>query len=289
MSIDRFWSKVDRRSDDECWNWTGHSHQRGYGIYWHAGKNVRANRFALELVAGPAPDDKPFALHSCDNPGCCNPQHLRWGSAMDNHQDRVMRKGPLHGENNVNSTITEAIAADIYRRRLDGWTIKEIAQELELPATTVENVYTGNAWTHCLGVNGNPTLEELRAPRPRRTKRKAPNAVITDQIADDIFKRRMNGQPVGQIAADLGLPLGTVSPVFCGLAFTHRLGVDGNPTFAELRSVRSVSKQLKLTDDDVKEIRLLLEQGYVGMDIAAKYGVSRATISLIKNGKARAA
>jgi len=37
--------------------------------------------------------------------------------------------------------------------------------------------------------------------------------------------------------------------------------------------------------DDVSEIRQLLNDGYVGADIAAEYGVSRGLISHIKTGK----
>lgn len=37
------------------------------------------------------PKDR-YALHSCDNPRCVNPSHLRWGTAADNTNDAVTRK-----------------------------------------------------------------------------------------------------------------------------------------------------------------------------------------------------
>jgi len=40
----------------------------------------------------------------------------------------------------------------------------------------------------------------------------------------------------------------------------------------------------KLTDKQVKEIKQLIHQGKTGKEIAALMGVSRTTISLIKNG-----
>lgn len=281
---DRFWSKVDRRGDDDCWNWTANSHQRGYGVFWFEGRNVRAHRLALEWHSGPPPFPDAMALHSCDNPSCCNPTHLRWGSAKDNKDDQILRKGPLHGEASPSAVIDSEIVSSIYRMRLNGLTASEISDRLGLPKTLVMNVYTGRSWSHRLGVDGNPTLKELRASKPKR-KRKAPNRVLTDSMVDHILKSRMMGKTTEEISEELGVPKGTVSPVFCGLAFTHRLGVDGNPTFDELRSSRSAHHTTKLTEDDIIEIRHLISQGYIGADIAKKYGVSRATISHIKTGK----
>lgn len=281
---DRFWSKVDIRSDSECWEWTAKRHVRGYGIYWHDGKNVRANRHALFITSGPPPFDDAISLHSCDNPPCCNPAHLRWGTHKENVDDRKMRRGSLVGEDSPVATITNEIVAKIYRCRLDGLAVPEIAELLQLPKATVLNVYSGRSWTHRLGVDGNPTLKELRSSKVKR-KRKSHNRVLTDKMIDAIFQGRMAGKSGRDLAKELGLPLGTVSPVHSGLAFTERLGKFGNPTFEELRAVTAPNPTHILTDDDVAEIRALLAQGYMGADIAKRYGVSRALVSHIKNGK----
>jgi DNA-binding NarL/FixJ family response regulator len=167
---------------------------------------------------------------------------------------------------------------------MKGFTAPEIAEKLHLSKHHVMNIYTGRSWRDLLGVNGNPTLEELRASKP--TKRRAsPNRILTDAMIDDILQSRMNGDSAKTIAARMGLAMGTVSPVFCGLAFTERLGVDGNPTFEELRANHAPKPQAKLTEDDIIEIRDLLARGFTGKSIAAKYGVSPPTVSLIRSGK----
>lgn len=97
----RFWSKVDKKSDNECWNWKGKT-KKGYGWFTvHTRDKVRefiASRVALYLSGVDVKD--LFVLHSCDNPPCCNPNHLRTGTAKDNSRDMVER-GRLVGRKKI--------------------------------------------------------------------------------------------------------------------------------------------------------------------------------------------
>ena len=34
----RYWNKVDRKGANECWNWKGTKHNRGYGLIKVGGK-----------------------------------------------------------------------------------------------------------------------------------------------------------------------------------------------------------------------------------------------------------
>ena len=95
--MDRFWSKV-AKTEGGCWVWQG-ARQREYGSVGFEGKVRRAHRVSYEMAYGPIPDGA-HVLHSCDNPPCVNPSHLRPGTRADNMRDRV-----LHGRDpNANKT-----------------------------------------------------------------------------------------------------------------------------------------------------------------------------------------
>jgi HNH endonuclease len=83
---ERLRSRIVVDPETGCHNWTGTVGRAGYGRV-----QVSAHRLAYELAHGPIPDGL-LVLHKCDNPVCCNPDHLFLGTSADNMADKV-RKG----------------------------------------------------------------------------------------------------------------------------------------------------------------------------------------------------
>lgn len=85
---ERFWAYVD--ASGACWEWTGYRDKDGYGRFTFASLSPvpqGAHRIAYQLTKGPIPDDL-LVMHSCDNPPCCNPDHLTPGTDLQNQRDR---------------------------------------------------------------------------------------------------------------------------------------------------------------------------------------------------------
>lgn len=87
-----FWSRVRKAGEDECWPWFGGIFRGGYGAFFVNGKVKKAHRMALEIFLGRPIQHGLLVIHSCDNPPCCNPRHLREGTVRDNAQDMMNRK-----------------------------------------------------------------------------------------------------------------------------------------------------------------------------------------------------
>jgi hypothetical protein len=73
-----------------CHLWTGFRNSDGYGQMRVGGVNRTTHRIAWEAAHGPIPEGM-VVMHTCDNPPCCNPAHLKLGTPGDNVRDRIER------------------------------------------------------------------------------------------------------------------------------------------------------------------------------------------------------
>lgn len=92
---------VDRR-EDGCWWWLGQKDKAGYGYLRPNRKRTAAHRYFYTLYNADIPEGLDV-LHSCDNPSCVNPEHLRVGTHSENMLE-AYRKGrkTQSGVNNGN-------------------------------------------------------------------------------------------------------------------------------------------------------------------------------------------
>lgn len=92
VNAGNFWSLVEK--GDGCWLWQGRKGPFGYGHFTVAKLRtgpVHAHRVAYVLAHGAIPARR-CVLHTCDNPPCVNPAHLRLGTHRDNMRDASAKK-----------------------------------------------------------------------------------------------------------------------------------------------------------------------------------------------------
>jgi len=99
--LKRFWSKVNRKGPDECWEWIGTLKKpQGYGFFYICqengiDRNMYAHRFIFQYLNGPV-GTMQYVCHHCDNPKCVNPKHLFLGDAKANWDDMWAKKRHYH-------------------------------------------------------------------------------------------------------------------------------------------------------------------------------------------------
>lgn len=148
--MDKFWSNVDKRSSDECWEWASGTLQNGYGKLSHEGQSKLAHRFSWEMVNGPIPA-RLCVLHRCDNRICVNPRHLFLGTHADNTAD-MMAKGRENfshrGESNGRAKLSEDEVLSIRRQHREGRKLREIAEDFHTPLVTIQHITNRYSWKH---------------------------------------------------------------------------------------------------------------------------------------------
>lgn len=83
-------NRVSVESASQCWVWSLARDKDGYGVAHQGKKNIRAHRVSYEVFIGQIPEGMGV-LHKCDNPPCCNPEHLFLGNNQDNMDDMVAK------------------------------------------------------------------------------------------------------------------------------------------------------------------------------------------------------
>lgn len=133
---ERFWEKVDRGDDDECWEWEGAITGSGYGVIWEE-RNRLAHRVAYELEHGSPPEYN--ACHHCDNRSCVNPNHLFDGTQGDNMRDAAIK-------GRCNTALEPREVSEIrtrYTKEPDTG-LQELAEDFDVSVATISKTINNN-------------------------------------------------------------------------------------------------------------------------------------------------
>lgn len=150
----RFWESVDKSGS--CWLWKKSRYPTGYGHVMVSGKSGYAHRVAWELTHGPIPAGM-HVCHKCDNPPCCNPDHLFLGTPKENMQDRDAKHRGYFTRGGYMGRPTAKLTNDqvVQMRYFYG---KGLARQVELcrifgvSSQTVSSVVRGKNWKHIPGL-----------------------------------------------------------------------------------------------------------------------------------------
>ena len=148
---ERFWQFVTPLSDAECWNWRASRDKLGYGrmsiIIEGKHAPVLAHRVALALSGVDVPSGT-CVIHICDNPSCCNPNHLRLGTKHENNSDMREKKRSARGQKNGKAKLTNEQAFAIDDALKAGEAGRSIAKRFGISEMTVSMIKHRKRWIY---------------------------------------------------------------------------------------------------------------------------------------------
>lgn len=147
-------------------------------------------------------------LHKCDNPPCCNPDHLFLGTTQDNtadmvekgrqskgekHSEAILPNRPRGSENNL-AKATEDQVVEMRRMYCAGTDIHTIATQFSMSFSGVQKIVRGVSWSHL----------QYTPPVRKAGKIKHPQETV-----DAIRAARQSGMKVKDIAHQFGISVFT--------------------------------------------------------------------------------
>lgn len=218
MLVERFWSKVDKNGPNGCWVWMANRNNKGYGLFRPGGTAPKrlSHRLAYEAIHGRIPKGA-IILHSCDNPACVNPDHLRPGTHKDNVADMDKRgrrvTSPMRGEDNPYSKMTDEKVIGIRTDYINGLPLDAICRRYGCSDNAVGDYLNGRSWKHLFSTGSGPTKDQLALEARRRTRN---HAKITQEDADEIRRRLESGETGRSLAVEYGVHFATISDIKTG-------------------------------------------------------------------------
>lgn len=128
-----------------CWPWTGKKARHGYGllpVYIGGRKTVlfTATRVLWEIENGPIPDGHEVC-HTCDNPPCCNLEHLFIGTRSDNVRDALAK-----GRFTQNQILVPEEVREVRAMYAAGISIATIADRYHMAKVSIDNIVHDRKW-----------------------------------------------------------------------------------------------------------------------------------------------
>jgi len=146
--------KYGNRTKNGCIEWTKRTNFGGYGVFKLKGEAKIVHRYVARLIHGNPISESMYAMHLCDNPPCFNPDHLRWGTPLENTRDMDAKgrdKRPRwEGEKMFTAKLTAALVSEIRQLYDYGFSLRELAGIYGVDHTNISLIVRGKTWKHLL-------------------------------------------------------------------------------------------------------------------------------------------
>lgn len=290
-TYERFLAKFTNAGPDDCWEWTASQNGAGYGFFWslEERRKVLAHRYSYEFFVGPIPSGG-LILHSCDNPACVNPAHLRVGTYKQNVEDMDIRgrrvTAPMPGSKNPQAKLTDTQVIALRRDYISGVPRDVLSTRYGVSVESLSDYTSGRSWKHLLGKEGGPALAQLKA-----ATRTPP---VSEAVAREVWRLHLSGKNSSDIAETVGQSIHVVVGLVTGktgrsipnapsIKALKQGGVRrGYNQFSDGGNTRDLHPQTKISSSEIPAILHRIDAGETLQSIGETYGVLKTAIWRIK-------
>lgn len=138
-------NKIIINSEKGCHEFSGPLNENGYGRISFKGKKIYVHRAVYEHFNGPIPNGL-IIRHKCDNPKCCNVEHLELGNQYDNCMDKVKRNRQAKGNKIPQSKLNEEKVLKMRKLHAEGITQKKLAEMYGVDSSQISRVVNRIDW-----------------------------------------------------------------------------------------------------------------------------------------------
>lgn len=161
LTLEKLLEKCNKTTNG-CIEWPGGLCGK-YGVTNYKNKTITTHKLSYILANGSIPKGL-IVRHTCDNPVCCNPEHLILGTYKQNSQDMVDRNRQCKGERMADAKLKES---DINKIRglykfgqdlcknlgvkqspLNRYSLGGLAKMYNVSEQTIHRVIKGKTWKH---------------------------------------------------------------------------------------------------------------------------------------------
>lgn len=134
-------------SQDACLIWPFGTDGYGYGYLRDGSRMTRSHVFVCKRFHGQKHLPNLEVAHSCGNPACVNPRHLRWATRTENQHDRLKHGTDSRGEKHSNARLSRQDIEEIRDLR-GGLKQSEIAEQFGVSSSHICEIQKRRKWKH---------------------------------------------------------------------------------------------------------------------------------------------
>jgi hypothetical protein len=200
---------------NECWLWSASFDKNGYGKR----NSIGAHRISWIYSRGDK--DIPFKkiiMHTCDNPSCVNPFHLRCGTPQHNSTDMKEKGRSLFGEKHIGASFKDCEVKQILFELYSGETITKLAKKYNVLEITISNIANGYTWKH---LYKQLALEHKNKIQEHLYNHQLRNKLTKEQVIQIRQLYRTNNYTYTDLAKQFGTRITTISNIINFISWKH--------------------------------------------------------------------